>query len=476
MSKSEDNKPQENIVSGTWLKRSRADMVGSSTEATEHEPEEKRPAFRLQPPTLIHGQAKPVPKSAEDSTNRCKFLQPSKLTVSSTSGAQHKNDKSPLQPARIGSGLLVSSSNPFLLTANDSIKEEESVKENETVAPPEQTESKQNGGSADTGEKCVPDSTTDKATTKDTKEGNLFLQSTEVSASASDGFVFGKKMEERVTVAAINSDVAEQESGDAGSSVSSSEFVFGQNLAERAKVSSSTDPPSLFMPPSNNEPSGLDAKNDSTNQVETKRGGLEEDAAAHFAASQHRTVIPEVEVVTGEEGEKNVLQMQCKLYQFDAKNQNWLERGVGSLHLNDGICNDGDVNFQSRLVMRTHGSLRLVLNTKVWPQMTVERASKKSVRVSAQTEDGSISVFLISGTINDAEQIYRALEYRVLHQKQLEDQNKEDENPSPTKSNNCGDKDNDKTLDVSKELPGEVTDNTLKIEAAKNTQETTTTT
>ena len=49
--------------------------------------------------------------------------------------------------------------------------------------------------------------------------------------------------------------------------------------------------------------------------------------------------------------------------------------------------------------MRVHGSLRLVLNTKIWPQMTVERASNKSVRVSAQTDDGSIGVFLITVSI-----------------------------------------------------------------------------
>ena len=39
--------------------------------------------------------------------------------------------------------------------------------------------------------------------------------------------------------------------------------------------------------------------------------GLEEDAAAHFLASQSRPALPEVEVKTGEEDEKNVLQVCC---------------------------------------------------------------------------------------------------------------------------------------------------------------------
>ena len=44
--------------------------------------------------------------------------------------------------------------------------------------------------------------------------------------------------------------------------------------------------------------------------------------------------------------------------------------------------------------MRTQGSLRLILNTKVWPGMTVERASQKSVRVTG-TDGDSVKVFLL---------------------------------------------------------------------------------
>lgn len=47
--------------------------------------------------------------------------------------------------------------------------------------------------------------------------------------------------------------------------------------------------------------------------------------------------------------------------------------------------------------MRTQGSLRLILNAKLWPQMQVDKASEKSVRVTAMdTEDQGVKVFLIS--------------------------------------------------------------------------------
>ena len=48
------------------------------------------------------------------------------------------------------------------------------------------------------------------------------------------------------------------------------------------------------------------------------------------------------------------------------------------------------------LVMRTQGSLRVVLNTKIWAAMTVERASQKSIRITAvDSDDGSVRVYLI---------------------------------------------------------------------------------
>ena len=52
-------------------------------------------------------------------------------------------------------------------------------------------------------------------------------------------------------------------------------------------------------------------------------------------------------------------------------------------------------------VMRINGSMRLVLNTKIWSQMSVERPSSKSIRVSAQTENGDIGVYLIAVSCNE---------------------------------------------------------------------------
>ncbi|KAJ8976179.1 hypothetical protein NQ317_002228 [Molorchus minor] len=89
----------------------------------------------------------------------------------------------------------------------------------------------------------------------------------------------------------------------------------------------------------------------------------------------------EVEVITGEEHENNILK--------------FLERGRGILRLNDFHVDDDHIG--SRLVFRTAGSLRVILNTKISGQkMTIDKkASDKSIRLTALDANGEIKVFLI---------------------------------------------------------------------------------
>lgn len=45
--------------------------------------------------------------------------------------------------------------------------------------------------------------------------------------------------------------------------------------------------------------------------------------------------------------------------------------------------------------MRTQGSLRVVLNTKLWPSMTLEKGNEKSLRITAMDTDKDIKIYLI---------------------------------------------------------------------------------
>lgn len=97
---------------------------------------------------------------------------------------------------------------------------------------------------------------------------------------------------------------------------------------------------------------------------ETK--SLSESAREYEESRAVKRKFEEVEIITGEEGETNVLQVSCKLFSFDKASGSWQERGQGNLRLNDFEVKDGSESYtQSRLVFRTVGGLRVILNTKV---------------------------------------------------------------------------------------------------------------
>lgn len=120
----------------------------------------------------------------------------------------------------------------------------------------------------------------------------------------------------------------------------------------------------------------------------------------------------EVEVRTGEEGETNVAQVSCKLFAWCGGS--WAERGRGILRLNDREVVDdatGACYPQSRLVFRTSGSLRVILNTKIWSGMEVKEASSKSLMLTAV--DGAARLYLLNAAQDDVRLLYRLVTARV---------------------------------------------------------------
>lgn len=69
--------------------------------------------------------------------------------------------------------------------------------------------------------------------------------------------------------------------------------------------------------------------------------------------------------------------------------------------------------------MRNQGSLRLILNSKLWAQMEIQRANHKNLRITAtDLEDCSIKVFLIQVSDNFSDRglpycIYRSLQLLI---------------------------------------------------------------
>nr|XP_023014009.1 ran-binding protein 3 [Leptinotarsa decemlineata] len=198
-------------------------------------------------------------------------------------------------------------------------------------------------------------------------------------------------------------------------SVSNSTFVFGENLQERvyAGENKQEEPKASTSLGSNGTSEMLfssaiksDIKTDGiTKEKEVK--SLSESAREYEETSRaNKRKYEEVEVITGEEDENNILKISCKLFSFDKVSSSWQERGRGTLRLNDF---ENDDHIGSRIVFRTTGSLRVILNTKIWAEMVVDKASDKSIRITALDANGEVKVFLIMSTIEDSSKLYNHL-------------------------------------------------------------------
>ncbi|CAB3998462.1 ran-binding 3 isoform X5 [Paramuricea clavata] len=230
------------------------------------------------------------------------------------------------------------------------------------------------------------------------------------------------------TPASLNSGTQSQNyfhqflSGTSSSSTSESKgaFVFGQNIRDRVNVEmpskESEKIPTTVTEKVTSPKSLADVADTATKpDVDAETGGSSIAAAAQKYESEHsppKKNLAEIHVMTGEEDERNVIQVSCRLFVFCKETHSWLGRGRVTLKLNDHCTLNAEGTFHSRLVARTQGNLRLVLNTKLWPEMVVEKASDKAIRVSAM-EDGNVNLYLIMTATREAIQLYTAIDRRI---------------------------------------------------------------
>lgn len=125
----------------------------------------------------------------------------------------------------------------------------------------------------------------------------------------------------------------------------------------------------------------------------------------------------------------NVMSINAKCYQFCAEKKNWMERGNGLLRLNDEDGGGDASNFSnSRLIMRGNATHRLILNTPLWSTMSLDKAGKKAIRLSAKHfENGEVYIYLVkTANEKDITSLYHAIEFRIRDLKL--------KNPEPAKN------------------------------------------
>ncbi|KAM8764234.1 ran-binding protein 3 isoform 10-T10 [Rhynchonycteris naso] len=413
---------------GNYCPPIKRERTSSLTQFPPSQSEEKSSGFRLKPPTLIHGQAPSAglpsqkPKEQQRSVLRPAVLQaPQPKALSQAVPSSGTNGLSvPADCTGTAISTSTSPSNPTQRSSPDK------------APAPEEKEPQKNDSS-------------------NTSEEDNYEKKEQVAQQA---FVFGQNLRDRVKLVNENTEAADMENvghpssetpsttnyflqyissslenSTSSADAASNKFVFGQNMSERV-----LSPPKLneVTSDANRENSAVESGSESSSQEATpEKESLAESAAAYTKATARKCLLEKVEVITGEEAESNVLQIQCKLFVFDKTSQSWVERGRGLLRLNDMASTD-DGTLQSRLVMRTQGSLRLILNTKLWAQMQIDKASEKSIRITAMdTEDQGVKVFLISASSKDTGQLYAALHHRILALRSRVEQEQEARTPVP---------------------------------------------
>ncbi|XP_014476162.1 PREDICTED: ran-binding protein 3 isoform X2 [Dinoponera quadriceps] len=301
------------------------------------------------------------------SKSKSSILRPSQLS-SVTNSSLVANDKTVLQPSKFN--------NPFTKVTDNSMEEED----NTSATPSNKAET-----SKDVKEEEKP---AEEAKPKflpldiSTKENENNVNSTMAPSASTPSFVFGQNLKERVTV-----------STDTESSDNSEKEEAKSDMKEEANENGSSE--LLFS-------------NAAAVCRATVRPGLTLTQAAQALEEANRAnkrKYNQVTLLTGEEGETNVLQINCKLFAFDKTTCSWLERGRGTLRLND-------LEEESRLVGRTAGTQRVILNTKVWPGMTAERAGPKSLRLTAM-EMGDVRIVIVQAAPKEIDQLHILLLQRL---------------------------------------------------------------
>ena len=161
------------------------------------------------------------------------------------------------------------------------------------------------------------DSTKIKSADAENKNPNL------EEAMKEEKFVFGQNLTERVENVESKADEDEKLDSNQTATEKPSDAVCASDSPSKEKADL------LFS----NSVSPSTKAEDEQSKVTNKT--LSESAAEYTESHSNKRKYDVVDVVTGEEEESNVFQVNVKLYIFDSDKKNWVERGRGMLRLND---------------------------------------------------------------------------------------------------------------------------------------------
>ncbi|CAI2345162.1 unnamed protein product [Caenorhabditis sp. 36 PRJEB53466] len=120
----------------------------------------------------------------------------------------------------------------------------------------------------------------------------------------------------------------------------------------------------------------------------------EQEAERAKEAEKQHAGTSAVEVTTGEEADTKIFQAMSKIWVFDKTKNAYTEKGMCTLRINKRVENG---LTHHRIVARTSGTLRVIINSKVFSDMLLERVGERRVRISAMgPEIPGVQIFLLT--------------------------------------------------------------------------------
>uniref|UniRef100_A0A8R1DTU4 RanBD1 domain-containing protein n=1 Tax=Caenorhabditis japonica TaxID=281687 RepID=A0A8R1DTU4_CAEJA len=215
---------------------------------------------------------------------------------------------------------------------------------------------------------------------------------------------------------ALKETVSERKEKEVVEDVSPQTFVFGSKIADRV-VKKDGD----VEKPLSEEEKTLTAtelfksavkKDEDKNGVKNFREEAEQEAERAKEAEKQHAGTSAVEVTTGEEADTNIFQATSKIWVFDKAKNAYTEKGVCTLRINKRLENG---LTHHRIVARTTGTLRVIINSKIFSDMLLERVDKR-IRISAMgPEISGVQIFLLkigftkTETVSEADSFYNIM-------------------------------------------------------------------
>lgn len=307
--------------------------------------------------------------------------EPKEHLLKKAKSEQHVEAKEPSENKEESSkseGSKIDSTNATLET-EPQITKDTTSNEDETALKP--SDEKDQDNSKDNEQDKTDNKENDKKEDKDQKPGFVFGQGSKFGATAFSGLsgrknVFGSSAFSQPSQPSESSTPAPQSSSSSVASTPAAEskpFVFGVGSKFSNAFQKATNRQSIF--------DKLDTKKetaDSENK-ESEKGDSNGEPAK--SGNLYQAVkLEKKEITTGEEEETAIFQCKAKLYVLNLHDikSGWKERGVGVLHIND-LPKEKSQTAKARIVMRTIGILKVILNASISKGFEVFKGMESSL-------------------------------------------------------------------------------------------------